>query len=378
MNWQKLEEVLKNDQYFYASLNKINKSTANNLQTSEIPVYLQRSVTQRIDEIKQPKGNYLPIKSFTEQKLINDGIVLEYKSSEDARKFASSLGLVVDYISRYLYSKDIIESFFISFLSIYKYLSSSQYTTHSFSDDECLSLYQDFKQKLYSIEKLDVSNINQESIDIIKNIFVIVQLDGIYRAGYEPEKLWEKTTSGIKLIFNNNQEIPNYICTNALICIRRTLAFFNSQQEIIFGECFGNGKLISTGDCDFISQDTIWDMKVSSVNIYKNSKANKWTLQILIYYLMLKHHTHHNFSKYTNVKNVGIFNPYLNVCYTLQVDKFVNNDYIKEIENEIIGFDWKMSDGYRLDNQKHSHLIVQLLKHDFPDIKIYSRYINKE
>lgn len=379
MNFERIKEILKNDKYFCASLNNlISISRSNNLNKSKAPLYLQRSVTQRIQEIKQPRGGYLPIKLFTEQKLNNDNLILEYKSKNDIKYFPSLLGLVVDYVSRYLYSKDLIKSFEISFLSIIKYLVDTNYTTNSFSEEECISLYNDFKKKLFSLESLNINDNNKSNIEIIKNIFIIVQLDSIYRAGYEPKELWQKTASNVRLIFNNHLEIPDYICNNALICIRRTLNFYNSKQNITFGECFGNGELISSGDCDFITNDTIWDMKVSSSNIYNNSSTIKWTLQILIYYLMLKHPSHNNFKKYTNVKNVGIFNPYLNVCYVLDVSKFVNNDYINEIKKEIIGIDWTPSYGYRLDNKKNLFLFNGLLMKDYPNIKIYSRNKDKE
>lgn len=379
MDSQRLRDKLRDDEYFCTSWDSITSlsQTIGKLHTSSAPICLQRSVTQRISEIRQPHGGYLPIKLFTEYKLADDGLVLKYNSSDDSKRFASMMGLVVDYVSRYLFSKDIFKSFDISFLSIIEYLTKPNYTTNSFSENECLSLYNDFKQKLFSIEQLNIDIDSRNNIDIIKNIFIIVQLDSIYRAGYEAEELWKKSSSGIKLIFNKNQEIPDYICNNALTCIRRAISFYKTQKNITFGECFGNGELISTGDCDFISHDTIWDMKVSSTNIYKNSKVNKWTLQILIYYLMLKHPTHHNFSKYISVKNVGIFNPFFNVYYLLDISKFTNSDYIKEIEEEIIGFNWNLAKGYRFDDSKMMPIIQYLLLKDCLNIKIYSRY-NKE
>lgn len=379
MKLEKLLEMLKDDQYFCDSLNEIEAvSRKVDLSNEKAPIYLQRSVTQRIAEIRQPKGGYLPIKLFNEQRLFNDGFILGYKSSDDAKKFASSIGLVVDYISRYLQSKDLIQSFKISYLSILEYLTNPSYTTNQLSDNECISLYQDFKQKLHSIVNWNINLKTKNNIEIIKNIFTIVRLDAIYRAGYEKEELWERTESGVKLVLNKHYDIPNYIYDITLVCIYRTLKFYSILGNINFGECFGNGKLITSGDCDFISQDTIWDMKVSSVNIHKNPSTIKWTLQILIYYLMLKHPTHHNFSQYNNIKKVGIFNPFLNVCYTFDIENFINKEYIKEIEDEIIGFNWRPSDGYRLDVYKKDDLSILLLRVYAPNIKVYSRYNDKE
>ena len=55
------------------------------------------SVTQRIKQIKQPRGGYLPVKAFTVTTL-DDGQVLNPEESIAA----SLVGTAVDYLSRFM------------------------------------------------------------------------------------------------------------------------------------------------------------------------------------------------------------------------------------------------------------------------------------
>jgi len=68
------------------------------------------SVTQRIKQIKQPRGGYIPPKNFQK---------IEMVSSEELEKeeniHASLIGLVVDYLSRFVNGLSINEAFEISF-----------------------------------------------------------------------------------------------------------------------------------------------------------------------------------------------------------------------------------------------------------------------
>lgn len=69
------------------------------------------SVTQRIKQIKQPRGGYLPVKTFTVTTL-DDGQDLNPEES-----IASSLvGTAVDYLSRFMDGTAVEEAFEISLI----------------------------------------------------------------------------------------------------------------------------------------------------------------------------------------------------------------------------------------------------------------------
>ena len=67
------------------------------------------SVTQRIKQIKQPRGGYLPVKAFTVTTL-DDGQVLNPEESIAA----SLVGTAVDYLSRFMDGTTVEEAFEIS------------------------------------------------------------------------------------------------------------------------------------------------------------------------------------------------------------------------------------------------------------------------
>ena len=67
------------------------------------------SVTQRIKQIKQPRGGYLPVKTFTVTTL-DDGQVLNPEESIAA----SLVGTAVDYLSRFMDGTSVEEAFEIS------------------------------------------------------------------------------------------------------------------------------------------------------------------------------------------------------------------------------------------------------------------------
>ena len=84
------------------------------------------SVTQKVKEIQQPRGGFLPVKKFKKIELYD-----EYILNNEENIHASLVGLVVDYMARFL-SGDTIEYS----LQIYSFLTSvkgSASTKHTVS-----------------------------------------------------------------------------------------------------------------------------------------------------------------------------------------------------------------------------------------------------
>ena len=63
----------------------------------------------------------------------------------------------------------------------------------------------------------------------------------------------------------------------------------------------GYTDIVSSGDGDYLTEDTLWDFKVS-----KEEPKSKYTLQLLMYYIMGCHSIHPEFQK---IEKLGIFNP---------------------------------------------------------------------
>lgn len=92
-------------------------------------------------------------------------------------------------------------------------------------------------------------------------------------------------------------------------------------------ETAGYTDVVDSGDGDFLTRDTLWDFKVLSKN-----PSPKYTLQIIMYWIMGQHSGKDIFK---GISRVGIFNPRLNVVYTIDVTD-IGNDVIKQIEDNVI------------------------------------------
>lgn len=248
------------------------------------------SVTQRIKQIKQPRGGYINPNMFTIDKMDS---LNNLNDTENIH--ASLIGLAVDYLTRFMNGTKVEDSFRISLMgaNIINQLSNAN-------------------NLLNTIKGLDDNSI----ISACK----LVGYDVCYRAGvmgYRPveEILPDKST-----------------IENIKIMVERSLSFIELFGPIILdGFTFEGGytNTINTGDGDFLTTETLWDFKVS-----KSKPTKDHTLQLLIYSIMGKKSIHKEFE---NIKKLGIYNPRLNIVYTLDM-KLINKDLIETISSEVIGY----------------------------------------
>ena len=249
------------------------------------------SVTQRIGFIKQPYGGYIKP---------SDMQVTYYKNKELLHEnevvHSSLMGLAVDYLTRFSIYQNKVEVFRISLNGALQ-----------------INDLENAADLLDEIEGLDYQS--------IENAIRLCGYDVIFRTGlryYVPV---------------NEIEIDKNSVDNVRIMVRRTLDFLDQEKKIVqYGFTFKGGytDCIATGDGDVLTEDTLWDFKVS-----KSKPNSKQTLQILVYYLMGLHSIHDYFK---NVKYIGIYNPRLNCSYKLAIDS-IDNNVISEVEKEVIGYD---------------------------------------
>ncbi|WP_411955162.1 hypothetical protein ACKXGF_05205 [Alkalibacillus sp. S2W] len=248
------------------------------------------SVTQRIKQIKQPRGGYIKPKEFSVEDLQDDNVLYE---SENIH--SSLVGLAVDYLTRFLNGTPIEEAFKISLIG-----------AHLTGKDE-------LADDLMS----DIKGTDETSI---KNACKLVGFDVVYRSGpigYKPVESInpdEETISNIKIMVN------------------RGLNFFDLYGPIVKdGFTFEGGYTseITTGDGDFLTDDTLWDFKVT-----KQAPEKKHTLQLLIYFLMGVNSIHLQFNE---INNLGIFNPRLNKVYLLSINE-IPDEVINEVRTDVIGY----------------------------------------
>ena len=115
--------------------------------------------------------------------------------------------------------------------------------------------------------------------------------------------------------------------------VNRSLEFLKEYGPVTLdGFDFKGGYTfeIANGDGDYLTEDTLWDFKVS-----KYSPTKEHTLQLLIYYIMGQHSIHKEFE---SIKRLGVFNPRLNSVYYIDISE-IEKTIIDEVSKEIIGYD---------------------------------------
>ena len=257
------------------------------------------SVSQRIKEIKQPRGGYVNISEF-DIKTFEDN----KKLNENENVHASIVGMVVDYMTRFIMGADKKEAFKISIMG--------SLCAEKFGRKNAIK---EFKEYYDKINKLD----NQSIVNACK----VVAFDVWYRNPIAA--MMAKGPSDINPDKNTIENIETLI--------NRSLEFWNNYGPIqADGFTFENGgytDIVDSGDGDYLTKDTLWDFKVS------NSKPKPDnTLQIVMYYIMGKHSEKKEFN---SIEKVGIFNPRLNIVYVKKVSE-ISDEIINEISKDIIGY----------------------------------------
>lgn len=255
------------------------------------------SVTKRIKEIKQPRGGYIKPSQF-ECKVLDDGKTL----FEQENISASIIGMVVDYLTRLVMGANIDSAFSISLLGA-----------------ECAS-------------SCGIPNAINFAHELSSNIKGIDKQSVINACKLVTFDVWYRNTPAAIMAKNANETNPdNYTIQNIQIMVERSSDFWKKYGPIIKDgfrfEPDGYTQTVSSGDGDFLTKDTIWDFKVS-----KTKPKSIHTLQLLMYWIMGQHSGN---SQFKNISNLGIFNPRLNIVYTLPISK-IEPEIIKTVESEII------------------------------------------
>lgn len=247
-------------------------------------------------EYKQPRGGFLPPKEMECIELFNDGIELH----ENENLSTNIVGMVVDYMFRFMTTNDVKNAFSIS-------LSGARLIKE---EDKAKALAKKIK------------GLDDESI---KCACQLVGYDTIMRAGgagFRP----------VEEIVPDEDTIENIVTM-----VNRLLAFEDKYGPVICDKLTFLGaytEKVICGDADFMTEDTLWDIKVS-----KNPIKSQHTLQLLMYYLMGKRApllcAEYDFD--VKVKKIGIVNPKLNVVYLKKIED-IDEAIIKEIETKVIEY----------------------------------------
>ena len=120
---------------------------------------------------------------------------------------------------------------------------------------------------------------------------------------------------------------------NIRIFVKRSVVFFKEYGPVVKAGFIFTPKspactsVVDSGMCDFLTADTLWDMKLLS-----GRPSSKDTLQVLMYWIMGQHSGQEIFK---GITKLGLYNPRQNVAYTLEVAK-IPPEVIREVEEKVI------------------------------------------
>lgn len=249
------------------------------------------SVTQRISQVKQPYGGYIKPSMFS-RKVFDDKTAL----NPEENIHSSIVGLAVDYLTRFIMSRNILNSFEISLRGAV--IAGAAETAGRL------------------LER--IRGTDSESV-----------VSACRLAGFD---VWYRNpmyvlTHGVTKPADPDDETIE----NIQIMIERSKKFFEDYGPVIqHGFTFepdGYTLTVDAGDGDFLTANTLWDFKVS-----KNKMTSKQTLQLLMYWIMGQHSGQEVFK---GITRLGVFNPRLNAMYTLEMAK-VPSEVIRQVEDEVI------------------------------------------
>ena len=258
------------------------------------------SVTERIGQIKQPYSGYLKLSEF-EKLQRDDGVTLNA-----AENISGALvGLAVDYLTRlYFTGGDRMKVLSIS-------LRGAVAAKMLFGFTDAVDVFKELIVRVTSFY-------DNESI---ANVCRLAAFDVYYR-----NPIAAANSEGYALVNPDSATIRNIRTLT-----ERSISFFNDYGPVtaidFTFEPSGYTETVNTGDGDFLTANTLWDMKV-----YRSRLTSKHTLQILMYWIMGKHSEQEIFR---NITKIGLYNPRSNTAYILDTER-IPEEVIKVVEDEVI------------------------------------------
>ena len=252
---------------------------------------LTYSVSKRAKTVPQPHGGYLPLSRFTLCKR-EDGFSL--KDGENIP--AGIMGQTVDYMTRLVAG----------------FVEPEKAFDISLRGTVLAGCPQHGAELLSKIKGLDDSSL----------------CAACYLASYDVFYRVLGTGSSSTLEPEPNRDT----LFNIRLMITRMVRFLSEYGPVIesgFTMEGGYTDIVSSGDGDFLTEDTLWDVKTSKFP----PKASD-TLQVLMYYIMGKHSWNDSFQK---IHSIGIVNPRLNAIWTIDAAQ-IPHSIIDEVEHHVIGY----------------------------------------
>lgn len=281
------------------------------------------SVTSRIRNIRQPRLGYIPVDDLNTTKYFDRNEIEEVNIYYDHIQ-----GMVVDYLTRFMTGtcREVAFKISLAGANIVNELNSA-------------------KDLLSKVKGLDE-----------KSIIAACQLVG-YDVAFR---------RGSQYFTPVNKILPDKkVIGNIVVLVKRSVYFLKANGPIVLdGFSFEGGynSIISAGDGDYLTTDTLWDFKVSG-----SKPKISHTLQVLVYYILGIHSSYIEFKK---IKKLGLYNPKLNVAYTISLSD-ISDQVFYNVSRDVIGYcmpknvkDWKYATGT---SEKAKKELLELFEEEYGD-----------
>lgn len=256
---------------------------------------MSKTVTSLVNSTKQPRGGYIPVKLFQETCFESES---ELYPEENISK--SLIGLTVDNMTRVMLGsnpEEVFEPAFAGMMCVKADIVGSTYLIHDVVGLDDASILSAYKLSVY---------------------------ESIYRNGYP--------------FSNTIKEVPDeHTIENIREMVKRSLVYFEKQADIVntgrrLSAKYRNLSAINQseevyGDYDYLTEDSLIDMKVLSQKI-----TSQHSLQIFLYWLL---GTKTKKSRFSKVKYLKFYNPRLNIEYSFDLDK-ATPELINPILEEVL------------------------------------------
>lgn len=108
------------------------------------------------------------------------------------------------------------------------------------------------------------------------------------------------------------------------VLVKRTVKFLKQNSKWVDYDIDfprGYSELISKGDCDYITDEALWDLKVTNDKTAKK----RYVSQILLYYVLGMRSKYHD--RFENLKRIGLIYPIDQVAYYIETKDISDKDF---------------------------------------------------
>ena len=275
------------------------------------------TVSERAKKYKQPKGGFIKPSQFSKT-IIDDDEVL----NDEENIHGSIVGMVVDYMTRYLLGSDILSVFRIS-------INGAEIAQEYFGVKNAMITAFSFLSNIKGLDDKSIINACKLStFDVWKRN----PLSAIYAKTHKDINPDKKTITNIRIMIKRSVSfleqygpvIKDGFTFEPKANQKKQLEMFLDKKINVYG---GYTSIVSSGDGDFLTLDTMRDFKVM-----KSGIKSHHVLQLLMYWIMGQHSKQKIFK---SIKKIGFYNPRLNIVYELKTSD-IPKDVISIIEKDVI------------------------------------------